>query len=237
MSKAPTFRYRYQRTLLNLFILSMLLLVLTNCQHADQAITLSQALENSCLRNIVPGASAEGLVKPALETCKTINQDSVMRSTGKIGSKSGISYTWTAAPSQRGKINLVDGVVNLISLQMESGSDLGTFLDELGSPESMYISYQIHENCVADITLDYPNQGLSLGATKAFECSAIGNDGLAKLVLDATTHVSEYYLYQAGNLDDVLTNVFLMTEQNIARNQNYRRPWQGFGAIQVKPLE
>ena len=225
-----------KRTFVYLVVLSALALALAGCRRPDQVITLDQAMKNNCLETIIPGSSDELRVKQSLEGCKTIKYDTVIHSTGQIGSKSGTSYLWKISPTQSSTINLIHGVVNLITLQIEKGMNLGALVQEFGNPESIYVSYQTHENCVASIMLDYPDRGFSVGFDKAFDCSAIGNDGLAQLSLDESINVTEYYLYQANNLNAVLSNAFLMTDQSIKQNQNYRQPWPGFSMIQAKPL-
>jgi hypothetical protein len=229
MCKTSIFYAGAHRLQAALIVLSIVLFMLAGCQSVEQPITLQRALRNSCLQDVVPGLSDEVHTRRSLESCTTIVQDSLVRSEGKIGSTSGVSYTWRVLPSQTGKLDIVDGVVNMIVLQVKTGSDLGTLTDEMGNPESIYASYQVHEHCIASITLDYPGRGFSAGIAKEFDCST--------LLLDSTVTVSEYYLYPAGALDEVLQNSFYMTEQNIVRSQDYRTNWQGFGAIQVKPLE
>lgn len=200
--------------------------LLLGCQAEEPVTSFEIIIERSCIAHITPGSRSDQEIRSALDECETINRASLVRDEGMVDSKRLIDYKWDLSPSQHGSMSLINGVVSLISLEVERGLPLGELLQTLGRPKSLSVFSKVYESCFASITLDYPTKGISLGIIKTYDCSST-------VSIDATTRVDTYWRYIPGSLEEVLRDTFLMTEDGIASNLAQRQEWHGYGELRI----
>jgi hypothetical protein len=173
----------------------------------------------------------EGLCGLTHEQFETMDEEEVLRwveheygvSASRDQRGTVVSFVWVEGETTR-RADLHNGQLILVSVESwANGPTFGQVVDGLGSPAFVYRYVVRYENTLYAITLDYPQQGVS-----------VGTQGLDKgykesVALARGMRVMHVYCYQPGSMQDVLNRSFLLPPPSLQFQMESRIKWPGFG--------
>jgi hypothetical protein len=111
---------------------------------------------------------------------------------------------------------------------IRNGPTFGDVVAGLGTPEKLSQSAAMYEEVLYRIGLEYPTLGITVYSDGLADVGTVLKDGKLTLPFSADMRVQNLDCYKGGSLDQVLHEVFFMSEDSISATMNSLMPWPGF---------